>query len=170
MRRECLATRASAASRTLRRWARSKSSAATPREFLDRLYVNALARLPVGRCRYAVMLTEDGYVMDDGVVMRLAAERFHVTTTTGGAGRVFATMEDYRQTEWPDLEVWPISITEQWATIAINGPDARKLIEPLVEAIDLSPAAFPHMSVREGRIAGAPARLARVEFHWRTRL
>jgi sarcosine oxidase subunit alpha len=110
------------------------------------------------------MLSEDGYVIDDGVVMRLADDRFHVTTTTGGAGRVFALMEDYRQTEWPELKVWATSITEQYATIAINGPKAREILTPLVEAIDLSPAAFPHMSVREGRVAGAPARLARVSF------
>ena len=73
-------------------------------------------------------------------------------------------MEDYRQTEWPDLKAWATSITEQYATIAINGPRAREILAPLIEGIDLSPAAFPHMSVREGRVAGSPARLARVSF------
>ena len=73
-------------------------------------------------------------------------------------------MEDYLQTEWPDLKVWFTSITEQWATIAINGPQAREILAPLVEGIDLSNAAFPHMSVREGRICGVPTRLARVSF------
>ncbi len=73
-------------------------------------------------------------------------------------------MEDYLQTEWPDLKVRFTSITEQWATIAINGPLARDILAPLVEGIDLSNAAFPHMSVREGRIAGVPTRLARVSF------
>ena len=78
--------------------------------------------------------------------------------------RVFAVMEDYRQTEWSDLKVWFTSITEQFATIAINGPDAREILEPLVGGIDLSAAAFPHMSVREGLICGAPTRLARVSY------
>ena len=110
------------------------------------------------------MLSEDGYVIDDGVVMRLAEDRFHVTTTTGGAARVFAVMEDYRQTEWPDLRVWATSITEQYATIAINGPKARDILAPLVDGIDLSAAAFPHMSVREGKVAGVAARLARVSY------
>jgi len=110
------------------------------------------------------MLSEDGYVVDDGVVMRLADDRFHVTTTSGGAARVFATMEDYRQTEWPGLHVWATSVTEQFATIAINGPKARDILAPLVEGIDLSPAAFRHMSVREGRVAGVACRLARVSF------
>src|SRR5579875_2624094 len=91
-------------------------------EFLNRMYVNAFAKLGVGRCRYALMLNEMGYVDDDGVVMRLGPDRFHVTTTTGGAAHVFATMEDYLQTEWPDLKARITSITEQWATIAVNGP------------------------------------------------
>jgi sarcosine oxidase subunit alpha len=96
--------------------------------------------------------------------MRMAQDRFHITTTTGGAAHVFAVMEDYLQTEWPDLKVRFTSITEQWGTIAINGPLAREILSPLVEGIDLSNAAFPHMSVREGHIVGVPTRLARVSF------
>jgi sarcosine oxidase subunit alpha len=133
-------------------------------EFLNRLYINAFARLEPGRCRYGLMLKEDGFVMDDGVVGRLAADRFHVTTTTGGAARVLAHMEDYLQTEWPDLRVHLTSTTEQWAVIAVQGPKARAVLEGLVEGIDLSPAAMPHMSVREGRICGVPTRLFRVSF------
>jgi sarcosine oxidase subunit alpha len=73
-------------------------------------------------------------------------------------------MEDFRQTEWPDLRVWLTSTTEQWATVAINGPRAREILEPLVEGVALSAAAFPHMSMREARICGVPARIARVSF------
>jgi len=73
-------------------------------------------------------------------------------------------MEDYLQTEWSDLDVWLTSITEQWAVIAVQGPNARKVIEPLVSGVDLSPAAMPHMSLREGRICGVPMRLFRVSF------
>ncbi len=133
-------------------------------EFLNRIYTNAWTKLGVGRCRYGLMLSEAGFVMDDGVVGRLAEDRFHVTTTTGGAARVLNHMEDYLQTEWPDLRVWLTSTTEQWAVIAVQGPEARKLIAPLVEGIDLSPEAFPHMSLREGRICGVPTRLFRVSF------
>jgi sarcosine oxidase subunit alpha len=102
--------------------------------------------------------------MDDGVVGRMAPNRFHVTTTTGGAARVLAMMEDYLQTEWADLEVWLTSTTEQWAVIAVQGPNSRKVLEPLVQDIDLSREAMPHMSVREGRICGVPTRLFRVSF------
>ena len=133
-------------------------------EFMNRMYVNSWLKLGNGRCRYGLMLKEDGYIMDDGVVARLADDRFHVTTTTGGAARVLNHMEDYLQTEWPDLNVFLTSITEQWAVIAAQGPKARETIAPLVSDIDLSPEAFPHMAMREGRICGVPTRLFRVSF------
>jgi sarcosine oxidase, subunit alpha len=133
-------------------------------EFMNRLYINPWLKLEVGRCRYGLMLKEDGYILDDGVVARVAPDCFHVTTTTGGASRVLAHMEDYLQTEWPDLRVFLTSTTEQWAVIALQGPKARAVIAPLVEGIDLSPEAFPHMAMRSGTICGVPTRLFRVSF------
>ncbi|MCO4315571.1 sarcosine oxidase subunit alpha [Phyllobacterium sp. 21LDTY02-6] len=133
-------------------------------KFLELLYTNPWEKLGVGRCRYGIMLREDGFIYDDGVVGRLAEDRFHVTTTTGGAPRVMHHMEDYLQTEFPHLDVWLTSTTEQWAVIAVQGPKARQIIAPLVEGIDLSNEAMPHMSVREGRICGVPTRLFRMSF------
>jgi sarcosine oxidase, subunit alpha len=132
--------------------------------FLNRLYPNDWLKLAPGRCRYGLMLREDGYVMDDGVVARLATDRFHVTTTTGGAGRVLNHMEDHLQTEWPDLDVFLTSVTEQWAVIAVQGPQARDVVAPLVGDIDMAAEAFPHMAVRQGTICGVPTRLFRVSF------
>jgi sarcosine oxidase, subunit alpha len=131
--------------------------------FLNRLYVNAWDSLGVGRARYGVLLRDDGFVYDDGVIARLAADRFHVTTTTGGAGRVLAMMEDYLQTEWPELTVWLTSTTEQWAVIAVQGPASREVLTGLVD-IDIGAAALPHMGVASGRICGVPMRLFRVSF------
>jgi sarcosine oxidase subunit alpha len=133
-------------------------------QFLSRLYVNNFANLAVGRTRYGVLLREDGFVYDDGVIARLADDRFHVTTTTGGAARVFGMMEDYLQTEWPDLQVWLTSTTEQWSVIALQGPRARDVLAGLAEDVDLSPGALPHMSVARGRICGVPMLLFRVSF------
>lgn len=133
-------------------------------KFLELLYTNPWEKLGVGRCRYGIMLREDGFIYDDGVVGRLAEDRFHVTTTTGGAPRVMHHMEDYLQTEFPHLNVWLTSTTEQWAVIAVQGPKAREIISPLVEGIDLSNEAMPHMSVREGKICGVPTRLFRMSF------
>ncbi len=132
--------------------------------FMNRMYTNAWTKLQPGHCRYGLLLGEDGFIRDDGVVGRLADDRFHVTTTTGGAARVLGMMEDYLQTEWPDLKVWLTSTTEQWAVIALNGPQARDVLAPLVGGIDLSPTAFPHMAVAEGTICGVPTRLFRVSF------
>jgi sarcosine oxidase, subunit alpha len=131
-------------------------------EFLNRMYVNDFTRLGVGRCRYGIMLGENGFLLDDGVIGRLAPDRFHVTTTTGGAARVLALMEDYLQTEWPSLRVSLTSVTEQWAVIAVQGPRAREVLEPLMSGGNIG--AMPHMSVRAGEILGAPMRLFRVSF------
>ena len=162
--RECRTTRASVGlfdGSTLGKIEVVGPDAAT---FLERLYANGFQKLEVGRCRYGLMLNEAGFLMDDGVIARLKADRFHVTTTTGGAARVLAHMEDYLQTEFADLRVWLTSTTEQWATIALQGPRAGETIAPLFGGVDFSSRALPHMSVREARISGVPARLMRVSF------
>ena len=133
-------------------------------KFMNLMYSNAWTKLAPGRCRYGIMLNEQGYVMDDGVVGRLAEDRFHVTTTTGGAARVLGHMEDHLQTEFPDLDVWLTSTTEQWAVIAVQGPRARDVIAPFVEGIELSPEALPHMALATGTFMGVPTRLFRVSF------
>ncbi|MBV2183450.1 MAG: sarcosine oxidase subunit alpha [Rhizobium sp.] len=133
-------------------------------EFLNLMYTNAWDTLKPGKCRYGIMTRDDGFVYDDGVVGRLAEDRFHVTTTTGGAPRVLNHMEDYLQTEFPHLKVWLTSSSEQWAVIAVQGPKARDIIAPFVEGIDISNEAFPHMSVAEGKFCGVPTRLFRVSF------
>ena len=133
-------------------------------EFVHRMYVNPFLKLEVGRLRYGIMTRDDGFVYDDGVIARIAEDRFHVTTTTGGAPRVLALMEDYLQTEWPDLKVWLTSTTEQWAVFAVQGPKARDIVAKFVEGVDLSNEAMPHMSVRDGTIFGVPVKLWRVSF------
>ncbi|WP_417742584.1 sarcosine oxidase subunit alpha [Salipiger sp.] len=133
-------------------------------EFMNRMYTNPWTKLGVGRCRYGLLLGDDGFIRDDGVIGRMGQDLFHVTTTTGGAARVLNMMEDYLQTEWPDLNVWLTSTTEQWSTVALNGPNAAKLLAPLVEGVELTDEAFPHMSCVECTVAGMPARLFRVSF------
>jgi sarcosine oxidase subunit alpha len=162
--RECLAVRNACGIFDASTLGKIEVVGADAAEFLNRLYINSWTGLAVGRTRYGILCRDDGFVYDDGVVARLAADRFHVTTTTGGAPRVLAMMEDYRQTEWPELKVWLTSTTEQWAVIAVQGPNARRVLEPLVEGIDIGAAAMPHMSVAHGRICGVPLLLFRVSF------
>lgn len=133
-------------------------------ELLNRVYTNAWSQLEVGRCRYGLMLGEDGMVFDDGVTTRLGERHYLMSTTSGGAARVLAWLEEWLQTEWPELKVYATSVTEQWATISLSGPRSRELMAELVEGIDLGPEAFPHMSMRPGRVQGVPARVFRISF------
>ncbi len=133
-------------------------------EFLNRIYTNGWSKLAVGRCRYGLMCTEDGMVFDDGVTSRLAENHFLMTTTSGNAARVLAWLEEWLQTEWPELRVYCNSVTEHWATAGIAGPLARKLLSELTSDIDLDSKAFPFMSWREGTVAGIPARVMRISF------
>ncbi len=139
-------------------------------EFLERAYATPVRSLGIGKCRYALLLNEAGFIIDDGIIARLDEQRFHITTTTGGAARVFGMFEDYLQTEWPDLAAWQTSITEQWAVIAVQGPKARDLIAPFVEGIDISAAAMPHMSVRQGAVCRFALPAVPREFHRRVGL
>jgi sarcosine oxidase subunit alpha len=133
-------------------------------EFLDRFYINNVATLEPGRLRYGLMLNEGGVIIDDGTVARLNDVHFVVTTTSGGAARIAAWLEEWRQCEWPDLEVLVTPVTTQWATVAVAGPRARELLGRFETDIALDAARFPHLSVREGQFAGAPARIYRVSF------
>jgi sarcosine oxidase subunit alpha len=164
VRRECRAVRASVGIFDASTLGKIEVVGPDAAELMNRIYINSWTKLAPGRCRYGLMLKEDGYIMDDGVVARMSEDRFHVTTTTGGAPRVLSHMEDFLQTEWPDLEVFLTSTTEQWAVIAVQGPKAREVIAPLVSDIDMSPEAFPHMAVRTGHICGVATRLFRVSF------
>ena len=92
-------------------------------EFLNRIYTNAFKKLAPGSARYGVMCIADGMIFDDGVTLRLDEDRFFMTTTTGGAAEVLDWLEEWLQTEWPELDVHCTSVTEQWTTIAVVGPD-----------------------------------------------
>jgi sarcosine oxidase subunit alpha len=162
--RECLAVRNACGIFDASTLGKIEIVGADAAEFMNRLYINSWTNLAVGRSRYGILCRDDGFIYDDGVVARLAADRFHVTTTTGGAPRVLAMMEDYRQTEWPDLKVWLTSTTEQWAVIAVQGPRSRSVLESLVEGVDIGAAAMPHMNVDRGSICGIPMMLFRVSF------
>jgi sarcosine oxidase subunit alpha len=132
--------------------------------FLDKFYINNLATLETGRTRYGLMLNESGVVIDDGTVARLGEQHYVITTTSGGAGRIAAWLEEWRQCEWPDLEVFVTPVTTQWATFALAGPRSREILARLPTDFDIDPAAFPHLHVRTGRLCGVPTRLYRVSF------
>ena len=132
--------------------------------FLDRVYTNMFSTLKVGSSRYGLMCGVDGMVFDDGVTTRISENRFLMTTTTGGAARVLDWLEEWLQTEWPDLKVFCTSVTEHWSTVAIVGPKSRNLLAKLAPKLDVSNEAFPFMENRFADVAGIPARIARISF------
>ncbi len=133
-------------------------------EFLNRVYTNAWSKLAVGKCRYGLMLNEDGMVYDDGVTTRLGENHYIMTTTTGGAANVLGKLEDYLQTEWPELDVYLTSVTDHFATISVCGPNSKKIISNVIPDLDLSDENFPHMSFKNTKIGKINCRVMRISF------
>jgi sarcosine oxidase subunit alpha len=133
-------------------------------EFLDRMYTNTFSTLKVGRCRYGLMMNELGFLTDDGVTVRLGEDHFLMHTTSGGADRIAAWLEEWLQTEWTHYRVFVTPVTEQWAQFAIAGPKARDVLAKLAPSFDISHEAFPHMTFREGKLGAYPVRLYRISF------
>lgn len=164
VRRECLAARQSVGIMDASTLGKIDIQGKDVREFLNRVYANAWTQLAPGKCRYGLMLDENGMVMDDGVTACIAEDHFVMTTTTGGAARVLTWLENWHQTEWPDLDVYMTSVTDHWATAAVVGPKSRQVLAKVCAGIDLSPSAFKFMDWREGTVAGVPARVFRISF------
>ncbi len=135
-------------------------------KFLNKVYVNTFSTLKVGRCRYGLMLREDGIAMDDGTSARLSKTHYITTTTTAKAGPVYRHMEFCRQVLFPEMDVHLISTTDQWAQYSVAGPNARKLLEKIVDPdFDISNEAFPYMACGQITVCGGTrARLFRLSF------
>ena len=131
--------------------------------FLDRVYANTFSTLAVGKCRYGLMLREDGIVFDDGTTARMGTHEYVMTTTTANAVTVFRHLEFCRQCLWPEMDVQLISTTEAWAQFSVAGPNARKLLQKVIDQ-DISDAAFPFMACGAITVGGLRARLFRISF------
>jgi len=133
-------------------------------EFLNRIYTNAWVKLPIGKARYGVMLREDGVVFDDGTTTRISEYHYHMTTTTAQAVNVLSHLEYYLQVVWPDLNVNVLSTTEQWAGVALAGPNSRNLLAKLFPETDVSNENLPFMGFKEADLFGIAARIFRISF------
>ena len=131
-------------------------------EFMNRMYTFAYLKQPIGRARYVLMTNDAGTIIDDGVACRFAEDWYYVTTTTTGAERVYQTMLWWNAQWRLDVDVANVSVA--LAAVNVAGPRSRELLDTLVDDIDLSSDAFPYMGVREGHVAGIPARVFRVGF------
>lgn len=131
--------------------------------FLDMLYTGVMSTLPIGKCRYGLMCNEQGFLSDDGVVARIDEDTWLCHTTSGGADRIHAWMEDWLQCEWWDWQVYTANVTEQYAQVAVVGPNARKLLQVL-GGMDVSKETLPFMQWADGTLAGFPVRVYRISF------
>ena len=131
--------------------------------FLDMLYTGVMSSLPIGKCRYGLMCNEQGFLSDDGVVARIDEDTWLCHTTSGGADRIHAWMEDWLQCEWWDWQVFTANVTEQYAQVAVVGPNARKLLEKL-GGMDVSKETLPFMQWADGTLGGFPCRVYRISF------
>ena len=132
--------------------------------FLDLVYTNVMSNLGIGKCRYGLMLNENGFLFDDGVVVRLSDDRFLLHTTSGNAEVVFAWLEEWHQTEWHDLDLFITSVGEQWAQIGLAGPCSREILESLESDIDFSRELFAFLAMKTGTLKGMPVRVYRISF------
>ena len=132
-------------------------------KFLDMMYTNMMSNLAVGKCRYGLMCSENGFLIDDGVVARMSEDTWLCHTTTGGADHIHGHMEEWLQTEWWDWKVYTANVTEQWAQIGVVGPNARKVLEK-IGGIDVSAETLPFMTWAEGKLGGIPVRAFRISF------
>ena len=132
--------------------------------FMNLIYTNSFSKMKPGSSRYALMLGEDGMVKDDGIICKISDEHFIATTTTGGAATVLGCMEEYAQTEWPNLNVYMNSITEQYATFNISGPKTRNIIEKVFPEVNFSNEAFPFMTFQFHEYEDTPIRILRASF------
>ena len=164
VKRECLAVRNSVGILDASTLGKIDIQGPDAAKLLNWMYTNPWSKLEVGKCRYGLMLDENGMVFDDGVTVRLADQHFMMTTTTGGAARVLTWMERWLQTEWPDMKVRLASVTDHWATFAVVGPNSRKVVQKVCSDIDFANEAFPFMSYRNGTVAGVKARVMRISF------
>ena len=133
-------------------------------EFLNRVYTNSWSKLSIGKCRYGLMLNEDGMVYDDGVTTRIGENHYIMTTTTGGAANVLGKLEDYLQTEWPELDVYLTSVTDHYSTASICGPNSKKILMKLFPNVKFDDENFPHMSFQNASLDKINCRIMRISF------
>ncbi|WP_213302103.1 sarcosine oxidase subunit alpha family protein [Paraburkholderia sacchari] len=164
LKRECLAVRNSVGILDASTLGKIDIQGPDAAKLLNWVYTNPWLKLEVGKCRYGLMLDENGMVFDDGVTVRLGPQHYMMTTTTGGAARVLTWLERWLQTEWPDMKVRLASVTDHWATFAVVGPKSRKVLQKVCRDIDFDNAAFPFMSYRNGTVAGVKSRVMRISF------
>jgi sarcosine oxidase subunit alpha len=133
-------------------------------EFMNLMYTNPFTKMKPMTSKYALMLGEDGMIKDDGIVCKISDTHFISTTTSSGAPKVLADMEEYLQTEWPHLQVYVNSTTEQFTTFNISGPKSRDIMSKVFSDVDFSNIKFPFMTFKIFNYMDTEVRIMRASF------
>ena len=131
---------------------------------LDFVFYTRMSTLVPGRLRYGLALAESGAIWDDGVVLRLASDHFVVSCSSGHVAAMVAHLEEWRQDRFDLAKAFIHDASAHWATVAISGPQSKRVVAALELGVVLDDAQLPHMTACAGTFAGRAARIARVSF------
>ena len=127
-------------------------------DFVDRLYLTRGSTIREGRSKYMVLLREDGMVLDDGIVLRLAEDRFLATVSSSHAQHVLSHFEFWRDREFVRRGVALTDVTEAWSVIVVAGPASPGVLTQVLGAEWISRlAGLTHMDHLQGVLAGRAA-------------
>jgi sarcosine oxidase subunit alpha len=133
-------------------------------QFLDLMYVGTMSTLAAGQARYGILLNENGIVVDDGIVARLASDHFWVNTTSAGVERTAAAFEEWLQCEYTQLKVLITPVTSRFGNVTVAGPKAWRWLASVGFDECFAPGSMAHMTMREGSFESAPVRVLRASF------
>ena len=126
-------------------------------EAIQRVTTNDASRLAVDQAQYSAMTNEDGGIVDDCVVYRLAEDRYMMVVNGANVAKDRAHVE----ARLPDEGVVFEDRSESISLLAVQGPRAEETLAPIVD-VDLEEIAFYRK--RDGRIAGVEAVISRTGY------
>ncbi|MFJ8867479.1 glycine cleavage system aminomethyltransferase GcvT [Streptomyces sp. NPDC102473] len=125
--------------------------------FLSFALVGNIATVGVGRARYTMIVAEDGGILDDLIVYRLADSEYMVVANAGNAQLVLDTLTG--RAGGFDAEVR--DDRDAYALIAVQGPDSPAVLKSVTDA-DLD--GLKYYAGLPGTVAGVPALIARTGY------
>jgi aminomethyltransferase len=122
--------------------------------FLDGLVTRRVADLAPGQIRYALVTNDAGGILDDVLVYRLAdaaGGTYHVMVVNASNRPKIVAWIEAQRAKAGRLDFSYADLTTQWAMIAVQGPKALALAQPMIEA---NLGAMKYYTGTETRICG----------------
>ena len=126
-------------------------------EFVNFLTSNDAAKLIDGQAQYSALTTEAGTVIDDLLVYRFAEDHLLLVVNAGTTEKDWRWVKAHHQGQAVEVK----NVSSDYCQLAIQGPDALGILQPLV---DVPLAEIKYYHFREGRVDGAPAIVSRTGY------